>query len=162
MDDLRAAGKDPLAELKKDRRVRVLQDPCFDRGFQLAYPADGLQGRPGLSLNTDEQGLRYWDANLLHFPAKLRRPVMECEAQFSTSDVESHLMSFGEFCAMYLAVWSNVVWELDENGKPELATIDDIFKVPVVSLPQIWELHAAFPDRDTPIPRSDRPGSRRT
>ena len=35
--------RDPLKELKSDRRVRVLQDRCFERGFRLVY------GRPTAS-----------------------------------------------------------------------------------------------------------------
>ena len=39
-------------------------------------------------------------------------------------------MSFGEYCAMYLAVWSNAVWELKADGKPALATIDEVYTLP--------------------------------
>ena len=45
---------------------------------------------------------------------------------------------------MYLAVWSNAVWELDGDGKPALATIDEIYAACRGQLPQIWELHACF------------------
>ena len=37
VDVKRAAGLDPLAELKKDRRVRAQADPCFDHRFKLLY-----------------------------------------------------------------------------------------------------------------------------
>jgi hypothetical protein len=154
VDDRRKKGQDPLAELKLDRRVNVLQDPCFSRAFQIVYPKTGYKVDPSVSLDTDEQGIRHWESTLLHFPAALRRPVVECEAKF-TEGFANHLLSFGEYCAMYLAVWSNAVWELDEELKPALATIEDIFRVPVVSLPQIWDLHACFPDREECIPRTD-------
>jgi hypothetical protein len=160
VDKQRADGKDPLKELKKDRRVRVLEDPCFDRGFQLVYPAPprSYSVDPGLQLDTDSKGLRYWKADLLHFPAALRGPVLECEAEFSTVDVGNHLVSFGEYCAMYLAVWSNVVWELKPDGKPDLATIDEVYQVPVVALPQIWELYTCIPGEDECVARTDKPG----
>jgi hypothetical protein len=153
----RQAGKDPLAELKNDRRVAVLQDPCFERAFQTVYPPDP----PGykvdsLNAQTDAEGFRHWEVDLVNFPAALRRPIMECEAKFSTSDVENHLMSFGEFSAMYLAVWCNAVWEVQPDGKPKLSTVDEVYTAPPDPLPQIWELTACFADEDKCIPRSDR------
>jgi hypothetical protein len=154
VNDRRQDGKDPLAELKNDRRVQVLQDPCFDRAFQTVYPRTGYKV-DSLGAQTDAEGFRHWEVDLVNFPAGLRRPVIECEAQFSAGG-DSHLMSFGEFCAMYLAVWCNAVWELQADGKPKLATVDEIFSVPPDPLPQIWELTACFPDRDECIPRSDR------
>jgi hypothetical protein len=155
VDAARAAGRDPLAELKEDRRVRVLQDPCFSRAFQMVYPATGYDVDPSLALDTDQRGLRHWESTLLNFPAALRAPLLECEAQFSTTDNENHLISFGEFCAMYLSVWSNAVWQLDGDAKPALATIDDVYRTLPVQLPQLWDLHACFPDRDERIPRTD-------
>jgi hypothetical protein len=155
VNDRRQAGKDPLAELKNDRRVQTLQDPCFGRAFQTVYPKTGYKV-DSLGAQTDAEGFRHWEVDLVNFPAAFRRPIMECEAQFSTSDVDNHLMSFGEFCAMYLAVWCNAVWEVQSDGKPKLATVDEVFSAPPGPLPQIWELTACFPDEDACIPRSDR------
>ena len=50
---------------------------------------------------------RRWDATLENFPAGLRGPVLSCEAKFSSTDVRNHLMTVGEYCALYLDVWSN-------------------------------------------------------
>ena len=98
MNDRVGKKQDPLKELKEDRRVRVLQDRCFDRAFRLVY-RDGYKRDPQVVLDTDAKGLRYWPADLKHFPARLRGPVMECEAQFTTTDSANHLFSFGEYCA---------------------------------------------------------------
>ena len=46
----------------------------------------------------------------------------------TSSDGHSHLLSFGEFCAMYLSVWSNACWpdSFEEVGElvPETAQED--------------------------------------
>ena len=48
--------------------------------------------------------------DLIHFPAGFRLKLTRNEAGMTSSDGHSHLLSFGEFCAMYLTVWSNVCW----------------------------------------------------
>src|SRR5262249_20387974 len=154
VEDRRKDGKDRLKELKQARRVRLLEDPCFDRAFQLVYPKTGYKVDAPTD-KTDKQGLHHWDSTLVNFPSAFRRPLVECEAQFSTSDFDNHLFSFGEFCAMYLAVWANTVWELKSDGKPALATIDEVYADRPPNLPQIWELTACFPDEKECIPRTD-------
>ena len=151
VNDRREKKQDPLKELKEDRRVRVLQDRCFDRGFQLVYGGPYAVD-PGIP--TDSKGLHRWPADLKNFPARLRSPVCECEAQL-TAGAANHLLSFGEYCAMYLAVWSNAIWELEADGKPALATIDDVYSVPAAPLPQLWELHSCFEEADVAITRTD-------
>ena len=151
VDDRRQKKLDPLKELKRDRRVRVLEDPCFDRAFQLVY---GGPYSVDPQAPVDAKGLHRWPADLQHFPARLRGPVCECEAQFTTG-AENHLLSFGEYCAMYLAVWSNAIWELKADGKPALATIEEVYAVPPTPLPQLWELHSCFETADDAITRID-------
>lgn len=48
-----------------------------------------------------------------NLPAALRQDFMEAKAGF-TSLTSSHLFSFGEYAAMYLAVWNNVLWPTPE------------------------------------------------
>jgi len=48
--------------------------------------------------------------DLLHFPSRRRHNLIVNEAGMTSTDAESHLLSFGEFCAMYLFVWNNDVW----------------------------------------------------
>ena len=57
VNDREARSQDPLQELKQDRRVRVLQDRCFDRlsGSSTGGPYTlDLQ----VALDTDAKGLR--------------------------------------------------------------------------------------------------------
>ena len=105
-------------------------------------------------LDTDSKGLRRWPARLSHFPAALRGPVVECEAQF-TAGGSNHLLSFGEYCAMYFAVWSNAIWDVKADGKPLLATVDEVYTVPPGTLPQLWELHSCFEKPEAAITRTD-------
>lgn len=49
-------------------------------------------------------------ADSIHFPAGFRLKLTRNEAGMTSSDGHSHLLSFGEFCAMYLTVWSNACW----------------------------------------------------
>jgi hypothetical protein len=58
-----------------------------------------------------------WPADAAHFPAFIRRRLIDSEARFTSSDTANHLISFGEFAAMYLCVWSDVLWP---------ATVDDM------------------------------------
>jgi hypothetical protein len=90
-------------------------------------------------------------ADLTHFPAGCRKPVIREDAAMSTDDGESHLLSLGEFCAMHLLVWNNALW-----GE-HLPKFDDLFwRVPLppsqfdeveagLALPPpIWELHTGL------------------
>ncbi|MGZ8159079.1 MAG: hypothetical protein ACXWT1_11475 [Methylobacter sp.] len=63
----------------------------------------------------------YWPADAKHFPPGLRQQLIASEARLTTTDTHSHLISFGEFAAMYLFVWSNALWDLNE-----LKDFDDI------------------------------------
>jgi hypothetical protein len=59
--------------------------------------------------------------DLVNFPVGRRLNLVLNEGGMTSSDGDSHLFSFGEFCAMYLFVWSNVAWgdQLDTLPKPE-------------------------------------------
>jgi hypothetical protein len=57
---------------------------------------------------------------LFNFPAARRSKLMRLEAKFSVGSSSNHLLSFGEFAAMYLIVWSSRAWRA-------LANPDDIF-----------------------------------
>jgi len=53
--------------------------------------------------------------DLVAFPAGRRRNLIFRQAQMTTTDGESHLLSFGEFAAMYLMVWCNATWPLPKD-----------------------------------------------
>lgn len=54
-------------------------------------------------------------------PPGSRRRVVLKKAAFSTREGQNHLLGLGEYLAMYLAVWADVIWP------PELPTHDDLF-----------------------------------
>jgi hypothetical protein len=58
-------------------------------------------------------------ADQRHFPPGWRDDLILTESRMTSHDGHSHLISFGEFAAMYLSVWSNVTWP-DEFPKEEL------------------------------------------
>ena len=43
------------------------------------------------------------------FPTGRRQALLRSEAKFSTVGGHSHLLSLGEYCAMYLFAWSNIL-----------------------------------------------------
>lgn len=71
------------------------------------------------TLPTTWQGLdakNRWPADPIHFPAFIRRRLIDSEARLTSGDNANHLISFGEFASMYLAVWSDVNWPADIDG----------------------------------------------
>ena len=62
----------------------------------------------------DANKVLFCPADAKHFPPGMRHQQIISEARMSTVDAASHLISFGEFAAMYLFVWSNVLWSLEE------------------------------------------------
>lgn len=75
-------------------------------------------------------------ADLIHFPIGRRGNLIRNEAGMTTTEGASHLMSFGEFCAMHLSVWSN---ELKNALSP------DAFPPPE-DLPPIVDGEVKLPD----------------
>jgi hypothetical protein len=63
--------------------------------------------------------LQLQDASLANFPNGLRQELVQKEAEFTSSAAVSHLLSFAEYCAMYLLTLSPVLWpKLSELGTP--------------------------------------------
>ena len=60
----------------------------------------------------DSEGISLRPADLYNFPAGLRQKLMGAkrETKFTSDDGDNHLLTFGEFCAMYLFSWCNAVW----------------------------------------------------
>ena len=55
-----------------------------------------------------------FEINQENFPAGFRGKFLQTKAGFTTAST-SHLTSFGEYAAMYLAVWNNLFWPLPEQ-----------------------------------------------
>lgn len=49
-------------------------------------------------------------ASLANFPVGRRAPIVANEGGMTSTGATGHLLSLGEFCAMYLFVWSNAPW----------------------------------------------------
>jgi len=60
------------------------------------------------------------DATTANFPTSWRQEVIKEQAKFTSGDAASHALSFGEYCALYLFYWSNVLWG-------DFVKIDDVF-----------------------------------
>lgn len=56
---------------------------------------------------------KLWPADLIHFPEGQRDRLILDEARMTTTDGHSHVISLGEFFALYLFSWSNVCWPLE-------------------------------------------------
>jgi hypothetical protein len=59
------------------------------------------------------------DATEQHFPPTWRQTLIKKHCRFTSGEGANHLLSLGEFCAMYLFAWSGVLWS-------DLATADQV------------------------------------
>lgn len=59
-------------------------------------------------------------ANSTNFPTSWRQELIRQQAQFSSTEAACHALSFGEYCALYLFFWSNVLWD-------SFIEVDDVF-----------------------------------
>jgi hypothetical protein len=90
----------------------------------------------------------YWPADAHHFPPGVREALVTSEARFTAIDYHSHLLSFGEFAAMYLFCWSNVLWDVSA-----MKTFDEIVESWLGGLGTQEHLGVIFQTRDA----SDEP-----
>jgi hypothetical protein len=83
--------------------------------------------------------------DLVTFPAGRRRSAILRVAQMTTTDAESHLLTFGEFAAMYLMVWSNACWPLPaqwpkaEDVYAPPGPLGDLTPSPEYERPMTWK-----------------------
>ena len=80
-----------------------------------------------------------------NFPVRLRKNFTISEAKFTSADGENHLLSFAEFCLMYLFVWSNELWP------DRLPTLPEMLSFPPGFPSAIWKLHTGLGDSMTPV-----------
>lgn len=130
-------GADGLAPL--DRLIERTRDDAFARPHQLFLTGDqvyaddvamgllpqltvagnallGATEKVPLKTMTGTTNVEVTPAN---FPATWRQELMLRQARFTSGAASSHIMSFGEACALYLFAWSNVLWD-DPTPKDEL------------------------------------------
>ncbi len=72
-----------------------------------------------------------FDATLTNFPPNRRHKVVVELGGYTTGDGENHLLSYGEYAAMYLAAWSPRVWSA-------LGTPDQVYLPLPPDAIQLW------------------------
>ncbi|MEO1091107.1 MAG: hypothetical protein AAFX81_10765 [Pseudomonadota bacterium] len=93
----------PIEHLRLDRiserKVDAQQvDPLNPAAAYEAEPPEVTAADPDLP------------ADRVHFPEDRRKACTLRDAQFTSSDGSNHVLSLGEFAALYLTVWSNALW----------------------------------------------------
>lgn len=79
-------------------------------------------------------------ADQAHFPPGWRNGLIMDEARMTSTDGHSHLLSLGEFCAMYLSVWSAACWPpVGEFPK------EDRFVQPITNFPDVRPAYLSDP-----------------
>jgi len=128
LDDLlrrEDAFKDPLKrphqlfltgdQIYADDVARVHLEMLIELGkdlFGRTVAAGQKQVIEQLPVKRDPNGvLTKFPADQIHFPPGQRLKLILSTARMTSHDGHSHLISFAEFCAMYLTVWSNACWD---------------------------------------------------
>ena len=60
-------------------------------------------------------------------PPRKRGPLIKHFAKFSDDNFDNHIISFGEYCMMYLFVWSDVLWIKEKANDTGLPEFEDIY-----------------------------------
>ena len=96
----------PVEHVRLDT-IQLLSRPTDTEHPERAYsPEDPDDTRADPNLPVDR----------LHFPEERRLSTTLRDAQFTSEDGESHMISLGEFAALYLSVWSNSLWGAEVTG----------------------------------------------
>ncbi len=92
-------------QIYADSVVGTLLHHLIELGNQL------LDNKETLPINGKEpRTVERRPADTSHFPAFIRRRLIDSEARFTSGATANHLISFGEFAGMYLSVWSETPW----------------------------------------------------
>lgn len=87
---------------------------------QLTAAGTALLGAPETLALRGDTGDQTVAATAANFPTTWRQELITQQAGMSSLEASSHVLSFGEFCALYLFYWSNVLWD-------DFASRDDVF-----------------------------------
>jgi hypothetical protein len=93
---------DPVEHLPVDQAL-VLEDELKAVD---PTPVDGYSLEPSPATEADP----WIPAGRRHWPEGRRLDTTRIDAQLTSEDGESHLLSLGEFAALYLSVWSPALW----------------------------------------------------
>ena len=85
-----------------------------------------------LPFSHETGGREVWDVPVTtaHFPPTRRQRLLKRQAGFTTGAGGSHVMGFGEYAALYLMCWSNVLWPVgwDKDALAERAARAQVFE----------------------------------
>jgi hypothetical protein len=98
----------------------------------------GAETIPTTFADPNSSSTRTWPCDLRTFPAGLRLNATRTDARLTSQDGDSHLLSFAEFCTMYLFCWSNEVWPDSMPAPAQIA------KAPAEPIPAIWRIHTGL------------------
>ena len=73
--------------------------------------------------------------NTNNYPATWRQQLVTQSAKFTSGSAANHALSFGEYCALYLFVWSNILWPDDLKNKNDVFTESGSSADAIVNLP---------------------------
>jgi hypothetical protein len=100
------ARLDPIEHIRLDT-IAVTKDEVDPTNPAVAYvPEDPVDTAMDPDLPVDRA----------HFPEERRLSLTRRDAQFTSEDGESHVLSVGEFSVLYLSVWSNAVRGTEVTG----------------------------------------------
>ena len=103
-----AESPDPIEHLPLDQVLkRVDETKARD-----PHPLDGYADEDPAVTAADP----FIPADRTHFPEGRRLQLTIHDAQLTSEDGDSHLLSLGEFAALYLSVWSPAIWGANVIG----------------------------------------------
>jgi hypothetical protein len=144
VDELIAA-RGPTAFVDRPHQLFLTGDQIYaDQPSAVLLPA--LNNLARLLVGPEDAGItptgdRFEPVTLEIFPPAFRADVVHRSGGLSTSDGESHLISFGEFVAYYLLTWSPALWDaLGAQLWP------DDFQAANVRMPEDWRVRFLFDD----------------
>jgi len=143
VDELIAA-RGPTAFVDRPHQLFLTGDQIYaDQPSAVLLPV--LTNLARLLVGPEDAGLsptgdRFEPVTLELFPPAFRGEIVRRSAGFTTSDGESHLISYGEFVAYYLLTWSPALWDLGARLWP------DDFNAANVVMPEDWRVWFLFDD----------------
>ena len=132
----------PPPPFEDPRKVAPVEHVQLDRIAERRAGADVDPADPAASyVETNASAPTDLPVDRLHFPEGRRRSTIIRDAQMTTSDGGSHVISLGEFAALHLTVWSNALWGIDLVG----ARFEDAAP-PQENWPILWQDDEDLPE----------------
>ena len=115
-------GDQIYADESPAQQLELLQDVSRNLlGTQETIPVDFKK------TDTEAAVTITYPVDATHLPPGRRGHPLNDIAGFTSTSTDSHVMGFGEYCALYLAGWSNITWNW--NPKPLLAARKEPWQV---------------------------------